>query len=272
MKNRFILLIDFSKYSNNLIKYASDWGNQVNAELLLIHKTSVLVPSLSDYESRKTITTQANNDALNNLKILAKELIPSTVKVSYLVSENSLQVTLASLLKEPFESLIFVGIKGTGLLKKIFIGSITLEIIKTTKNIVVTMPKLISTFSHKKIFVAVTEKHPLNILELNNFLKFINKEDTIITFFYIAKPNEKTIELEKQLRELAVMFSDRFITNFVVYQGQNPFEDIKKVINNKIDEVLIIQKGSRFLADKLFRKFLINELVYEGQTPLIVLP
>ena len=44
------------------------------------------------------------------------------------------------------------------------------------------------------------------------------------------------------------------------------------VINNKIDEMLIVQKGSRLLTDQLFRRFLINELVYEGQTPLIVLP
>ncbi|MNE57231.1 hypothetical protein D3C80_1521830 [compost metagenome] len=68
------------------------------------------------------------------------------------------------------------------------------------------------------------------------------------------------------------MFSDRFNTDFAIYEGNNPFDDIKKIINNKNDEMLIVQKGSRHLTDQLFRKFLINELVYEGQTPLIVLP
>jgi hypothetical protein len=58
----------------------------------------------------------------------------------------------------------------------------------------------------------------------------------------------------------------------VIYEGNNPFNDIKKVINNNNGQMLIVQKGSRLLTDHFFRKFLINELVYEGQTPLVVLP
>ncbi len=88
----------------------------------------------------------------------------------------------------------------------------------------------------------------------------------------MAKPNEKTKGIEKHLNELKEMFSDKYNTSFAIYEGNNPFSDIKKVVNNKIDEMLIVQKGSRLLTDQLFRRFLINELVYEGQTPLIVLP
>ena len=78
--------------------------------------------------------------------------------------------------------------------------------------------------------------------------------------------------VKKYLTDLTLFFADRFDTTFAIYEGSNPFSDIKKVINNKIDEILIVQKGSRLLTDQLFRKFLINELVYEGQTPLIILP
>lgn len=272
MKKRFIILIDFSEYSGNLIRYACDWGKQANAELLLVHQTIVLVPALTDNDSRQQIAQHTNDEALHELKNLAKELIPSTVKVSFSVSESLLQITLPELLEEPFDNLIFVGIKGTGLLKKIFLGSVALEVIDSTKNIIVAMPKEITTYSHKNIFVAVTEKHPLNLLELNKFLNFIDSENTSITFFYLAKPNEKTKNIEKYLTDLTIFFADRFNANFAVYEGSNTFTDIKEIINNKIDEILIVQKGSRLLTDQLFRKFLINELVYEGQTPLIVLP
>lgn len=158
------------------------------------------------------------------------------------------------------------------MIKKIFLGSVALEIIDRIDNIIVAIPQEISSFSHQKIFIAVTEKYPLNIQELNRFLNFIDSENTNLTFFYLAKPNEKTMDMEKQLRGLKELFSDRFNTDFEIYEGSNPFEDIKKVINSKIDEMLIVQKGSRLLTDQLFRRFLINELVYEGQTPLIVLP
>lgn len=272
MKKRFIILIDFSEYSGNLLKYACDWSKQVNAELLLVHQTIVLTPGFADYESSKSIAEHDNDEALQKLKALVKELIPPSVKASYSVSESNLQLTLPELLAEPYENLIFVGLKGTGFLKKIFLGSVALQVIDNTKNIVVAMPKEIDTFSHKNIFVAVTEKHPLNLLEFNKFLKLIDNENTSITFFYLSKPKEKTKGTEKQLRDLSALFADRFKTGFEIYEGNNPFDDIKKVINNKIEEMLIVQKGSRHLTDQLFRKFLINELVYEGQTPLIVLP
>ncbi|TDD73940.1 universal stress protein [Flavobacterium caseinilyticum] len=272
MKKRFIILIDFSEYSGNLLKYACDWNKHVNAELLLVHQTTVLAPVFTDYDRKKSIAEQGNDEALQKLKALAKRLIPPTVKVSYCVSESNLEITLPKLLEEAYENLIFVGLKGTGFLKKIFIGSVALEVIDNIKSIVVAMPREIATFSHEKIFVAVTEKHPLNLLELNNFLELIDKKNTRITFFYLSKPNEKTIGTEKLLRDLSELFAERFTTTFAIYEGSNPFDDIKKVINNKIDEMLIVQKGSRHLTDQLFRKFLINELVYEGQTPLVILP
>lgn len=272
MKNRFIILVDFSEYSSNLIKYACDWAKQANAELLFVHQSIVLAPALADHESKQQIARHTNDEALKKLKNLAKDLIPPTLNISFSVSERHLQSILTKLLAEPYNNLIFLGIKGTGILKQLFLGSVTLQVVDNIKNTVVAMPKEISTFSHQKIFVAVTEKHPLNILELNNFLNFINYENTCVTFFYLAKPNETTKGIENKLNDLSNSFANRFNTKTEIYEGNNPFAEIKKVINNKEEEMLIVQKGSRLFTDQLFRRFLINELVYEGQTPLIVLP
>ena len=90
MKKRFIILVDFSEYSDNLIKYACDWSIRVNAEILLVHQSIVLTPALSENESRQQITHYTNDEALKNLKALAKELIPPTMKVSFSVSESNL--------------------------------------------------------------------------------------------------------------------------------------------------------------------------------------
>lgn len=272
MKKRSIILIDFSEYSANLVKFAFDWSKQVDADLLFVHQTVLLTPVMSTHEDKEIIRQHTNGEALLKLKELSKDLLPSNAKISYWVSESHLQVTLDKLLAEPFDHLIFVGVKGTGLLKKIFIGSVAIQTIESTNNIIVAMPKGITKFSHENIFVAVAEKHPLNILALNNFFNFIDSKQTNITFFYLAKPLEKTQQIEKQLSGLAKLFADRFNTSFAIYERNDSLSGIKKVINNKIDELLIVQKGSRLLSDQLFRKFLINELVFEGQTPLIVLP
>jgi nucleotide-binding universal stress UspA family protein len=272
MENRFILLIDFSVYSINLIKYACDWNKHVNAELLLVHQFNVLAPALTDNKSRQQIAIHSHAEALQKLKALAVELIPTTFKVSFHVSENNLIFTLPKLLEEPYNNLIFTGIKGTGILKKIFLGSVAMQIIQNTKNCIVAIPKDIEKFSHERIYVAASEKYPINFLELNRFLNLINRGCITITFFYLAKPNEKLKGIETHLKAMTEMYSDKYNTTYRIFEGNNPFKDIKKVINNKIDEILVVQKGSRLLSDYLFRRFVINELVYDGQTPLVILP
>lgn len=272
MKKRFIILVDFSESSEALIKYASDWGRQIKAELLLVHQSDVLTPGITAYEVRQELAEQSNEEALQRLKTLAGELIPPSVKVSFSSSERHLLNTIPHFLADPFDHLVFAGIKGSGFLKRILLGSTALQVIDNTKNIVVAMPKGIDKFSPQRIFVAVTKKYPLNVLELKKFLNFIDDKNANITFLHLTKPHNKAKNIEKYLHELTEIFADKYKADFTIYEGDHSFDDIKKVINNRINEILVIQKGSRLLTDQLFRRFLINELVYEGQTPLVVLP
>lgn len=272
MKKRFILLIDFSPLSGNLIQYACDWAFQESAEIMVVHETSPMIPGFSDNDSRELIIQEINQEALDNLKNLVNQFLPPGIKASYIVSEKHFQLTVDELIDQEYDDLIFTGLKESGLFEKYFLKSKVLQLIENTEAIVVAMPQDIKTYSHDNIFVAVSEKNNLNILELHNFLKFIDVKNTKITFFYLAKPNEETFEIEKQLRSLTELFADRFTTSYEIYEANNPKKDIKKVINNKIDEILVVQRGSRLLTDQLFRRFLIHDLVHEGETPLVVLP
>lgn len=272
MKKRFIVLIDFSSYSKDLLLYAADWARSIEAELVLVHKTFVISPALADAESKKAMALAAREEAAHKLETFASELVPPGTIYSVEVTDGALESFLSALLSQPFEHLLFVGLKGTGLLKQLFIGSVALDVIEHTNEVVVAIPKHINRFSHEKLMIAVSDKHAFNVLALNNFLQFLDNQKTRIQFFYLAQPYEKTGNMEKQLKELAALFSARFPTGYKIYEGESPFEDIRKVINNKVNEILIVQKGSRLFSDQLFRKFLINELVYEGETPLIVLP
>lgn len=272
MRKRFIVLIDFSEHSVNLIKYAADWAKRAEVDILLVHQTVVMAPGFADADSKRQIAEHAVKEARTKLSALSHDHIPKGINVSYAVSQQHLHSTLTTLLAQPFQNLIFVGMKGTGLVKKLVLGSVALDVINNTGNCVVAVPKDLHVFSRSTIHVSVTEKYPLNILELNNYLKFLDGPNVRITFFHLAGPNEGTEDVEKQLRELSELFSHRFETDFAVFAGIDPFQDIKKVVVDRTDEMLVVQRGSRLLTDQLFRKFLINELVYEGHIPLVVLP
>jgi hypothetical protein len=272
MKKRFILLIDFSEGSAGLIQYASEWSLQTGAELVLFHQVSVMAPASADPDSRSRIASLACEEALQRLRALGTRLLPTGIRATYEVSERGLKTALSALLAAPFEHLIFLGLKETGLIKKIALGTTTLRVIDHLAHIVAAIPADIRSFSHHQLHVAVSDRHPLNILELHHFLRFIDPHQTNITFFHLAKPSENLEGMEKQLRDLCALFAGKYRTDFVIYEGHHPAEDIRKVIRNATKELLIVQKGSRLLTDQLFRKFLVTDLVLGGQTPLIILP
>ena len=111
MKQRFIILIDFSENSGNLLKYAYNWSLQTNAELLLVNQSIVVIPAFAESQTKESATWQTNKEASRKLEELANSVLPSLDSVSYSVSENQLQSTLPEHIEESFEHLIFVGLK-----------------------------------------------------------------------------------------------------------------------------------------------------------------
>lgn len=273
MKKRFIILIDFSANSVNLLKYAFDWSRQIEVELLLVHQSIILTPALIDIESKRSITEQTNDEELQKLKEFAETYLPPSARVSYYVSESHFELILKELTSELFENLIIVGQKERSLLKNIFIKDFALQVIKNTKETTIAaIPGELTTVSHKRILVAVPEKHPVNILELNHFLDFIDDSSASIKFFHVARPDASTIATEKKLSSLASMFANKFKTSFSIYQGYNLMSEIENIIKNSSEDLLIVQKKPLTFTDEIFMKSDIYDLVLDGQMQLIILP
>lgn len=272
MKNRFIVLIDFSEDSNHLLEFAYDWSQRINAEIVLVHQTPVLLPAMTPAESRKKLSAMANADAVGKLKALAQSVLSPGVSARYFASEKPLVVVLNEMLRKHYNHLVFLGIKETGLLKKFFIGSEAVKIVDSIDNVIVTMPHNAPCCSPESIHVAVQKQYPLNLFALNKFLKLTGADIKKITFFSFLTTGDDPDVTMKYLKELAALYSDQRETAFDLYQGNDELISLKNLIYEKANEFIVVQRGARLLFDQIFRKFLVNELVYEGRTPLIILP
>lgn len=272
MRKRFILLIDFSETSKNLIEYGCDWASQVDGEVLLLHHVTVPIPAFSDENERIELVKKTNDDAEKKLRKIANGIIPPMTRVSYMATEADLQHTLSELLGQSFENLILAGLKKYGFIKKFFLKNTIIHTIENTENILVAIPTTLSDYEHKSIYVGISDKYQLNLFEFNRLLNFIDKENTRIVFFNLSKPEEDTTEVEKLLKEHAEMFAKHYKTFYEIYISNSPSKNVQKVLSGKSNELLVVQKGERLLSDYLFRKFLINDLIYGAETPLIVLP
>src|SRR5690606_30960697 len=87
MAKRFIVLVDFSDHSPQLLRYVSDWSLRTDAEVLLLHQHLLSFPSLVDAEMKMNITRQTTDDALKQLKALATAHVSEHVMVSFMVSQ-----------------------------------------------------------------------------------------------------------------------------------------------------------------------------------------
>lgn len=272
MEKRFIVLIDFSSYSGDLLKYAYDWSKKAGGTLVVAHNTTVVAPALADTATRTMLAQATNEEALAKLRRFAEEVLPAGTNIRYIASDQPVGSMISSLQNEPFDNLVFMGVKGTGRLKQIFLGSFVIEVIEQANAIVVAMPRNVTEFVSDKIYVAVGSANQLNTGGLDTLLSLAGGRIRELAFFSIVESKFDLREMEEYLSGLARVYSARVGTDYKVYHGKRAYANIRSIINDKTNELLVIQRGSKPLTHQPLRKFIINELVYAGETPLIVLP
>ncbi len=272
MKKRFIVLIDFSPYSKNLLQFADDWSQKTGAELLLFHKAVVAAPALTDSDTSTELTEITLGKARNELQYFAQDVLKGARFQSHVTDKNII-LYLPKLLNDPyFDNLIFTGLKGTGMLKKLFIGSTTVHLIDQGICEVVALPRHIEQFTMDTLRVSVTPGFEFNHKAFKKILRLTDGVVRNIVFFTLLKsPDEQTASVAF-LKTFADEYGSSHHTSFETKAGAEVFVALKKMMTEKHNELLVVQRGSRLLMDSIFRTFLINELVYDAETPLIVLP
>src|SRR5690606_5334945 len=90
MGKRFIVLIDFSSYSGDLLKYAYDWSKKAGGKLVLAHNTTVVAPALADTATRAMLGQATNEEAVTKMRALAEKILPASTDILYVASERPL--------------------------------------------------------------------------------------------------------------------------------------------------------------------------------------
>lgn len=271
-EQRFIVLIDFSAYSPDLLKYAYDWSRKAGGNLVMVHNTTVVAPAMADDDTRAALAQATNEDAVGKMKKLAEENLPDDPGIRYIASEHPIASIISGLRNEPADSIVFMGVKGTGRLKQIFMGSFVIDVIDRADTIVVAMPRNVTSFVSKKIYVAIGDTSRLNTAALDTLLTSTGGRIHEVSFFSMTNSKFDLRVMEVYLSRLVQDYSDRVNADYQIFREGNVLDSLRGIINTQTDELLVVQRGSQSLTSQPLRKFIINELVYEGVTPLIVLP
>lgn len=266
--NRVIVLIDFSEYSENLTDFAFSISEILNAKVVFVHQILAIAPGMTNQAIRDEIVKSESHEAHLNLRKLAKGRVYSDD--SFQVSQKHVLTILKELKSSHYFDWVIVGLKGTGVLKRLFIGSTALSIVDESDLLSVAVPIRNQIAVPKKLMVGVNPKYPLNKHQFGTVLSALSPQIKQLEFFTVLKENEDESRAKEHLSALQKEY-EAHEPGIQLYKGKNAFDLLKERVELTEDSFLILQQGSRSLTDQLFRKYLINELVYNAKSPLIVL-
>lgn len=272
MKTRLVLLIDFSPYTETLIKFAKKWSQLADAEILLIHQIYYSLPAMTDLENRQRIINYEKNNALEKLNNLIRDNFESTARTSCKVIETALTFTLPKILTGNYNDFIIVGTKGAGLFSKFLLGSTTIKVIEKLNYTTIVLPLSHHNNTPKVLTVATHYKFPLNKIDFNIFLTVTEIFIEAIRFISVKTPNDDYNKNEEYLKALQNEYGNQIAASYKIFTGDSISDELKNYIKKNPDTLLVAQKGSRAISDHLFRRFIINELVNDSSLPLIILP
>lgn len=267
---RIYALIDFSAYAPVLVRYAHTLSQAWRCEVTFVHQTITAVPALADDDSKQHIMLVQQREALDRLKALVSTEV-LMLHAHFQVTDKELVQWLLDLDHVQYHNWVLTGLKGTGTLQQIFVGSTTNQIIEHTDLPVIALPLLRQVAYPKKIALGMHHKHPINMPVCRQMLEHLRIHSPYLTFFTIITKEEEEAAATTYLREVAAAFPEWEI-NTRVYRGVQPMEQMKAMMLAQPHTVLMLQQGARSLTDLLFRRFMINDLVYDGNIPLIVIP
>ena len=267
-RNRIIVLVDLSDDSENLIDFAFSLSDVIFAKMIFVHQIAAVAPGMADHEGKAEIIRIEKEEANSKLWKLTKGKAYNAD--SFHISKEPILTTLEELKTDHYFDWVLAGLKGSGILKRLFIGSSTLSVVNNSSLMTIAVPVQKPITVPKKLLVGVDQKYEMNKPQFTAMLSALAGQVEEVEFFTILKDNEDEQKANQYLNHLHDEFK-AYNSSTLLFKGKDVFTDLKHHVDQTEDAFLVLQQGSRSLQDYIFRKFMINELVYTGLIPLIVI-
>jgi nucleotide-binding universal stress UspA family protein len=272
MYSKIFVPVDFSPYSAFQLLLAERWGLHLKAELVLVHVTRIYIPGMADGEARENLKANNKQEVMERFEELLATGISSDISVKFHISEDTVTDTLRQLIKQNENALICTGLKGKGLLQRLFMDSTTIDIIDHFNKPVLTVPKNISSDSFEHFLVAVNPENLLNTTEFDQLIGSFKKNLKSLKFITVLDSEAKKKDADQYLKTLEERYRDELPTSYQMYGGEQAFLQVKAVMQHYKNSLLLVQRGSRNLSDQLFRSFFVNDIVYDASIPMLMIP
>lgn len=150
---KILVPIDFSDYSKSALRYAVNFAKFFNAEIILVYVVEPVIypPDFSMGQiAIPTVTTEFDERAKEELNKLAKNQIPSQVKVSTVIKTGKPFIEIIDTAAEVNADLIIIATHGHSGVEQILFGSTAEKVVRKAPCPVLTLREPVKGFMFKE--------------------------------------------------------------------------------------------------------------------------
>lgn len=268
---KFLIPIDFSETSINAARYAiSLVSGSPDAHLILYHvysKISMSTLTSKDEGSRFKISERA-------LEGLKSELNPAgSLFISCVVEEGSFVEDLSEYVLGNKVDMVVMGITGSSRIKQVFMGTNTLNVVRSVNCPVMIIPPQASYNGIKKVvftsdFKDVARTTPFDTIK--NILNFFKPELQILNVdedHYVELTEEYKVEKKSMENNL-----DEYHPEYAFMRSYDFVDSINSFIESRnIDAIITLPRKQGFIS-QLFKTSHTKKLAYHSKVPIIAIP
>jgi nucleotide-binding universal stress UspA family protein len=273
MKN-IIVAVDFSKISVNAARYAMQLVEFNKASAWIYHSYELPVTA-NEIGYPFVSAAELQNLADFHMQGLVKELsvIPKQpVTINSRVELISLVDGLQAFCDEVKADLLVMGITGKRVLKRLLVGSNTLQAIQHLHCPVLIVPAGASFSAWLKIGLAVDYEKPMALATIgfiNSITTIFNSSLYVINVDWSSRHHTDTAKQQEALLHQQLTACSVHYRNL---QNENVATAIHEFLKNESIDLLITLPKKHNLVEKLFMAAHTPELLYQTDIPVLCIP
>lgn len=259
-----LALVDFSNVSTNALSFAAELSKRTSARLVVIN----ILQNDKDEEETKNMLKTLESDL--------KKSFGSDLKCESSLAHGNLIPTVKKIIAVQHPDLLVMGTKGASGLKKILIGSNTVNVIAKTKVPVLVIPE-VARFENflnegKNRIVLATD---LDLLENDNAVDILKEIalfiiDPKVRVLSVRPKNTGLPDMKRMERDfLLSLFRPEIECDRVTVFSSDIIGGINFYLDKHIDTGLVAMIARD--SDHLFRKHYTREMASHTHLPLLVL-
>jgi nucleotide-binding universal stress UspA family protein len=268
--------VDFSENAKNAMFYAISIAKRLKMKLMLLH---VFHQSEADTfcDSLKVITSRGITDTpdemKNRLKIWREMALKEEkdLHCEILFTEGNLEDELKKGSERNDFDLIVMGTKGASGLKRIFIGSNTVKVLKEVSCPVIAVPRGYNFKEIKKIIFA-TDYHYSDVASIRFMIQLAKVFDAELLVVHVSD-----VQLKRRFEQDLMEYFMGQVALGVTYDKMKfnllEEDDVKKALKDFVSkekaDLFALSTEKHSLTDLLLKKSLTEQFAYQIRLPLL---